>query len=164
MLALITSNPPSQQGISTTFNDLQHTNCRDEWTQPSATAITTPVTLLHPIFSQFVLNSHDLEPSKTTPLLSIFPLKCPGFSMMRPVNRLPSPISFVTISYRWLPVFFTGYTINGDDLYMNGCCYVIIEVKNEVGFKGTDRALLPSHKLLHGWKWGAGPDCCPAKP
>ena len=128
---------PSQQGEASNFKTFQSMDCRIEWTRPPG-ALSIPVTLLHPIFGQFV---DDCDTHKPTSEDNTFILDLSREMSNFFENEAQRQKAFIDIlrdrDIRIVPSSIAGYHTDGD-LHVNGRRYLIIEVKSEVGSKGAE--------------------------
>ena len=129
---------PSQQGESSNLKTLQLTDRRIEWTRPPDGTLTTPVTLLHPVFGRFIDDYNTHEPtSKDNAFVSDLSFQMSKFFD----NETQRQEAFIDIlrshSIRIVPSSFAGDHTAGD-LYVDDRRYMILEVKSEVGSEGAE--------------------------
>ena len=123
---------PSQQGEASNFKTFQSIDCRIEWTRPPG-ALSIPVTLLHPIFGQFVddCDTHKPTSNDNTFILDLSREMSDFFD-----NEGQRRTVFIDI-LRNRDMDIVPSSTNRD-LHMNGRRYMIIEVKSEVGSEGAE--------------------------
>lgn len=129
---------PSEQGEAQNFNTLQLTDRRIEWTRPPDGTLPIPVTLLHPIFGQFVDDCGTHEPtSEDNSFVLELSLRMAEFFE----NEAKRQDAFIKIlrgrHIGIVPSSVTGYITDGD-VHVNARRYMILEVKSEVGSKGAE--------------------------
>jgi hypothetical protein len=135
--------PPSIQGTPLEFSKLQQKESQKiVWSRPPANEATIPVTLLHPIFRQFVDNCENHQPIQEDNKLV---LELVGaMSNFFPKENVRAAELHNILTTHGIPVVTSTITSKGRDFYTNGDVAVndhlvaIIEVKGEIGSGGAE--------------------------
>ncbi|KAI5986002.1 hypothetical protein EDC04DRAFT_2589995 [Pisolithus marmoratus] len=131
---------PSEQGIASNFKILQSTDRKIEWTRPPDGIPTIPVTLLHTVFGEFVDECRTHEPTSED---NTFVLELSSQMSKFFENESQRQKTFMEILRNHnigivaSSIADSDYQTDGD-VHVNGCRYMILEVKSEVGSKGAE--------------------------
>jgi len=153
----IPSLSPSSLGVPSEFLKLQwNQDQKIVWSRPTAADSAIPVTLLHPIFRQFVDNCRNHQPIQednnlalelTGAMSNFFPDEEERAAAFRHIlTRHGIPVSPATIRSKGLEFYIYGSIAN------NGQLVAIVEVREEIGSKGTrmfeiQLSVLADHRL-----------------
>ncbi|KAH7908778.1 hypothetical protein BJ138DRAFT_1115536 [Hygrophoropsis aurantiaca] len=138
-LAAMPYKPPSERGKPLEFDYFQSTKCRIEWMRPPPKHDTIPVTLLHPIFGQFLDDSRAHEPiSEDNNFVRQLLSEMPNFFN----NEKERETAFYKILQAYhggiVPSSLRSGAQTGGATNVIGHRYMILEVKPEIGSGDAD--------------------------
>ena len=134
---------PSSQGVPSAFSKLQQKpNQKIVWSRPPAADATIPVTLLHPIFRQFVDGCENHVPIQPDNELVLELMA--EMSKFFPNEGARAAQLRQTLTSHGIPVVTSTVTSKGHNfptdgaVEINGHLVAIVEVKDEIGSKGAE--------------------------